>query len=94
MKMTTKEAFAYIEASRLQYNINCPEDQLDFEGTYNMILDCSPNVGTDKDLACLKAIHKAVDKARRNAEARLFRKHEESVQPQLVQRYLKEGFDQ
>lgn len=93
MKMTVKEAFAYIEASRLAYNVNCPDDQLDFMGAYDMIVECSPNVGTDKDYACLKAIRKAVDKARANAEAKLFRKYEEAVNPELVDLYLEEGFD-
>lgn len=93
MKMTTKEAFAYVEASRLQYNQNCPEDQLDFDGAYDMLVECTPNVGTDKDVAALRAIDRAIERARKNAMQNLFKRQLKKIKHNLVQRHLEEGFD-
>ena len=93
MKMTVKEAFAYVEAVRIAYNKACPEEQLNLMGAYDMISECCFQVGTDKDRACLEAIRVELAEARINAEIRLFRKQAESVEPKLVKKFLKQGFD-
>ena len=93
MKMTVKEAFAYVEAVRIAYNKACPEENLNLMGAYDMISECCFQVGTDKDRACLEAIRNKVAKARVRAEIKLFREQSESVEPKLVQKYLKQGFD-
>jgi hypothetical protein len=93
MKMTVKEAFAYVEAVRIAYNKACPEDQLNLMGAYDMISECCFQVGTEKDRACLEAIRKKVAKARVRAEIQLFRDQTRSVESKLVQKFLKQGFD-
>jgi len=93
MKMTVKEAFAYVEAVRIAYNKACPEEQLNLMGAYDMISECCFSVGTEKDRACLEAIRKKVAKARVNAEIQLFREQTKAVEPKLVKKFLKQGFD-
>ena len=93
MKMTVKEAFAYVEAVRIAYNKACPEEQLNLMGAYDMITECCFQVGTDKDRACLDAIRTEVAEARINAEIKLFRRQAESVEPKLVKKFLKQGFE-
>jgi hypothetical protein len=66
--MSLQDAIAYVEAGRLNYNKNCPEDRQNFRQTVEMMEECHGNCGTDEDAACLNALGKDYQKALKQFE--------------------------
>jgi hypothetical protein len=61
--MSLSDAIAYVEAGRLNYNKNRPEDRQNFRQTVEMMEECHDTCGTDEDAACLNALGKDYQRA-------------------------------
>jgi hypothetical protein len=61
--MSLSDAIAYVEAGRLNYNKNCPEDRQNFRQTVEMMEECHSTCGTEEDAACLNALGKDYQRA-------------------------------
>ena len=87
--MALQEAINFLGASRKAYNKNTGEG-LSFRETFDMIEECAPNVGTNKDQAMMKAIHGYIDSELEKLERQLWKDLAKQVDVKAVNRMLKD----
>jgi hypothetical protein len=84
-----QDAVNFLGASRKQYNKNTGEG-LSFKATFDMIDECSCNVGTNKDFAMMKAIRAHIEEELALREAELWKQLSKQVELKTVNRMLKD----
>jgi len=87
--MELKDAINYLGASRKAYNKNTGE-KLSFKGAFDMIDECACNVGTNKDLAMMKAIRAYITAELEEREAELWKLMSTVVDKNAVNKMLKD----
>jgi len=87
--MDLQDAVNFLGASRKQYNKNTGEG-LTFRETFDMIEECAPNVGTNKDHAMMKAIKGYIEEELAKRERELWKQLSKQVDTKTVNRMLKD----
>jgi hypothetical protein len=87
--MDLQDAVNFLGASRKQYNKNTGEG-LTFRETFDMIEECAPNVGTNKDHAMMKAIRGHIEEQLALRERELWKQLPKQVDTKTVNRMLKD----
>jgi hypothetical protein len=87
--MDLQDAVNFLGASRKQYNKNTGEG-LSFRETFDMIEECAPNVGTNKDHAMMKAIKDYIEEELAKREQELWKQLSKQVDTKTVNRMLKD----
>jgi hypothetical protein len=87
--MDLQDAVNFLGASRKQYNKNTGEG-LSFQETFDMIEECAPNVGTNKDHAMMKAIKGYIEEELALREAELWKQLSKQVDTKTVNKMLKD----
>jgi hypothetical protein len=87
--MDLQDAVNFLGASRKQYNKNTGEG-LSFRETFDMIEECAPNVGTNKDHAMMKSIKGYIEEELAKREAELWKQLSKQVDTKTVNRMLKD----
>ena len=87
--MELQDAINFLGASRKQYNKNTGEG-LTFKGTFDMIEESAPNVGTNKDHAMMKAIKGYIQAELAEREAELWKLMQKQVEVKTVNKMLKD----
>ena len=87
--MDLQDAVNFLGASRKQYNKNTGEG-LTFRETFDMIEECAPNVGTNKDHAMMKSIKGYIEEELAKREAELWKQLSKQVDTKTVNRMLKD----
>ena len=87
--MELQEAVNFLGASRKQYNKNTGEG-LTFQETFDMIEECAPNCGTNKDHAMMKALNSYIEAELEKLEAKLWKELAKSVDVKAVNQMLKD----
>jgi hypothetical protein len=87
--MELQDAVNFLGASRKQYNKNTGEG-LSFQETFDMIEECAPNVGTNKDHAMMKAIKGYIEEELAKREAELWKQLSKQVEVKTVNKMLKD----
>ncbi len=87
--MELQEAVNFLGASRKQYNKNTGEG-LTFQETFDMIEECAPNCGTNKDQAMMKALNSYIEAELEKLEAKLWKELAKSVDVKAVNQMLKD----
>ena len=87
--MDLQDAVNFLGASRKQYNKNTGEG-LTFRETFDMIEECAPNVGTNKDHAMMKSIKGYNEEELAKREAELWKQLSKQVDTKTVNRMLKD----
>jgi len=87
--MELQDAVNFLGASRKQYNKNTGEG-LSFRETFDMIEECAPNVGTNKDHAMMKAIKGHIEEQLALREAELWKQLSKQVEVKTVNKMLKD----
>lgn len=87
--MDLQDAVNFLGASRKQYNKNTGEG-LSFQETFDMIEECAPNVGTNKDHAMMKAIKGYIEAELAKREAELWKQLSKQVDTKTVNKMLKD----
>jgi len=88
--MELQDAINFLGASRKAYNKNSGEKPLNFEETFDMIEECSCNVGTNKDFAMMKAIRGYIEEELAQREAELWKQLSKQVDIKTVNKMLKD----
>lgn len=87
--MELQEAVNFLGASRKQYNKNTGEG-LSFRETFDMIEECAPNVGTNKDHAMMKALNGYIEAELEKLEKQLWKDLAKQVDVKAVNKMLKD----
>lgn len=87
--MELQEAVNFLGASRKQYNKNTGEG-LTFRETFDMIEECAPNVGTNKDQAMMKALNGYIEAELEKLEKQLWKDLSRQVDTKAVNKMLKD----
>jgi hypothetical protein len=87
--MDLQDAVNFLGAARKAYNKNTGE-KLSFQETFDMIDECSCNVGTNKDFAMMKAIKGFIEEELALREAELWKQLSRQVELKTVNRMLKD----
>jgi hypothetical protein len=87
--MDLQDAINFLGASRKQYNKNTGEG-LSFQETFDMIEECAPNVGTNKDHAMMKAIKGHIEEELAKREQELWKQLSKQVDTKTVNKMLKD----
>ena len=87
--MELQDAINFLGAARKAYNKNTGE-KLSFQETFDMIDECSCNVGTNKDFAMMKAIRGYIEAELAEREAELWKLMAKHVDARKVNRMLKD----
>ena len=88
--MELQDAINFLGASRKAYNKNSGEPALNFRETFDMIEECAPNVGTNKDHAMMKAIKGYIEEELAKREAELWKQLSKQVEVKTVNQMLKD----
>jgi len=87
--MELQDAVNFLGAARKAYNKNTGEG-LSFQETFDMIDECSSNVGTNKDFAMMKAIKGYIEAELAEREAELWKLLQKQVEVKTVNKMLKD----
>jgi hypothetical protein len=87
--MDLQDAVNFLGAARKAYNKNTGE-KLSFQETFDMIDECSCNVGTNKDFAMMKAIKGHIEEQLAQREAELWKLLQKQVELKTVNKMLKD----
>lgn len=88
--MELQDAINFLGASRKAYNKNSGEKPLSFQESFDMIEECSSNVGTTKDFAMMKAIKNHIDEKLAELEEQLWKELSKQVDTKTVNQMLKD----
>ena len=87
--MELQDAVNFLGAARKAYNKNTGEG-LTFRETFDMIEECAPNVGTNKDHAMMKSIKGYIEEELAKREAELWKQLSKQVDTKTVNQMLKD----